>query len=157
MKQHRPFFFIGLGLTLSSMFFYPLTASLNDSLFYMHWQTVHTYELFLSWLGVALLFAGLLWILFNIQKTWQKLLVIGIISILPFSSMGSPHRAFYKKLNSAISHRKHRKDCAETYMKCAALKTLKIDPPEADKRAIYGWKLAKVIPTVRSNSLSGTI
>ncbi len=88
MMNKRIFHYFCFGLALSSMFFYPLTASLNDSPFYMHWRAIHTYEFLLSWLGIAILLSFVLWFSFEKLSSRSGLSIIFAVSILPFISMG---------------------------------------------------------------------
>lgn len=77
-----------LGMTLSSMFFYPLIASLNESPYYLNWKPLHTLEFLLAWLGISILFTIVLW--FSLKKTTTRIGVpiIFTVSLLPFASMG---------------------------------------------------------------------
>ncbi len=48
----------------------------------------------------------------------------------------------FQFINEQFSARS--RDCAEACLRYAAQEIPQIDPPEAEKRAIYGWKLSKL-------------
>jgi len=77
-----------LGLALSSMFFYPLIASLTDGPYFMHWRWAHTAEFLTAWLGIAAVLGFLVWI--SIERLSSRLGLLGLmmVGLLPFSSMG---------------------------------------------------------------------
>lgn len=77
-----------LGLALSSMFFYPLSASITDGPYYMHWQWAHTGEFLVAWLVTAAVLAGFLWL--GLEKLGPRpgLLLLGAVALVPVASMG---------------------------------------------------------------------
>ena len=77
-----------LGLALSSMFFYPLSAALIDGPYYMHWRWLHTAEFLIAWLGIAAILTPLLRL--SLEKLGPRLGLLGLmaIALLPLASMG---------------------------------------------------------------------
>ena len=80
MKKHLYFFWV--GLTLSSLFFFPLISSLNQQIYFFHWKNKDFFELLLCWLLVGFLYSFIYFYVEKIKSLSIKLITISII-ILP--------------------------------------------------------------------------
>lgn len=90
-----------LGLTLGSMFFYPLTSSLHDSPYYMHWKPIHSLELLLAWVFVSAIFFSLM--LFSLKKSGTRIGVAVVIIALAFPLISMLlHMARQLKLDTSL-------------------------------------------------------
>ena len=72
--------------TLTSMFFYPLTATLADQGYYLHWTKANSLELILAWLLITIIILGLFLIIgkFSVRA---RLVFFFTVAFIPFCSM----------------------------------------------------------------------
>ncbi|NIN33896.1 MAG: sulfatase-like hydrolase/transferase [Gammaproteobacteria bacterium] len=86
MQSRNPGQYLWLGLALSSLFFYPLFASLSDGLYYMQWQVRNTFEL-LTCLLLASVFTGIVIALAeNKLNELASAVVLSFLVAVPFAS-----------------------------------------------------------------------
>ena len=74
------------GVTLSSLFFYPLFSELHDNLFVLQWRRINTMELFCIFLLFSLLAGAVLWLVYKCKNIYYKMLILLIITLVPFMS-----------------------------------------------------------------------
>ena len=83
---HSKLYLILYSSTLTTMFFYPLTATLADEGYLLHWTKANSLELILAWLIITIIIFGL----FLISRKFSvraKLAFFFIVSFIPFCSM----------------------------------------------------------------------
>lgn len=78
-------FLLWLGFALSSLFFYPLLASLNQEIYYFHWDLIDTWEMLASWLLVGILSSCFLFFIEKVKSINLKLIATSFLIFLPFS------------------------------------------------------------------------
>lgn len=84
-KKYFPYL-LWLGMTLASMFFYPLFSSLRSEIWYLQWTRVHTYELLFSFLVFTEFFAFLFWRVFSHSNRYIIVGSLLLIGGIPFTS-----------------------------------------------------------------------
>ena len=83
MKKYLYFFWV--GLTLSSLFFFPIISSLNQHIYYFHWKNKDFFELLLCWLLLGFLYSFIYFYAEKIKSLSIKLITISIIILPPLS------------------------------------------------------------------------
>lgn len=77
-----------LGAALSSLFFYPLVASLADSPFSLQWQPLHGLELGASFGALALVLGALLHLAEGLDRPRLRLAALTAVAAMPLASAG---------------------------------------------------------------------
>ena len=75
-----------LGLTLSTLLFYPLFASLSDNVILLQWQKKNTLELILVLILSAVIFTSLLWINSKLMSVVLRTAILLLLVFLPLFS-----------------------------------------------------------------------
>ena len=73
-------------MALSSLFFYPLSSTLSDSSYYLHWRETNSWEFLIAWLLMSIPFAVAAGFAFSERNTKVRLLVALSVSIIPLAS-----------------------------------------------------------------------
>ena len=81
MKKYLYFFWV--GLTASSLFFFPIISSLNQHIYYFHWKNKDFFELLLCWLLLGFLYSFIYFYAEKIKSLPIKLITISIIILPP--------------------------------------------------------------------------
>ena len=84
-RSNRLIVHMWLGLCLSSMFYYPLTASLSESLYVIHWTDMNFVEFVVAWVGLATIFALGLHLVNKQDDSRRSLLVYMLLVFVPLA------------------------------------------------------------------------
>jgi len=79
-------YFLWLGVSLTTMFFYPLISTISDGLFYLQWQNSNTLELFLAFLTISSVLGVLLYVTESIQTSYRRIIITMLLCVIPFAS-----------------------------------------------------------------------
>lgn len=77
-----------LGFALAALFFYPLAAALASNLYYLQWQTADMAEAVAAWLVLALVFAGILFVVWP-RPTRSAAAILVLVAALPLASLAA--------------------------------------------------------------------
>jgi hypothetical protein len=83
---HSKLYLILYSSTLSIMFFYPLTSSLSNESYLLHWTKANSLELILAWMLITIILFGLFLIIRKLSIR-ARLTLLLTISFIPFCSM----------------------------------------------------------------------
>lgn len=78
---------IWLGLSLASLFFYPLLSALGEQVFYLHWRRSDSLELLIGFALLAICLGSCLWLIERGSARWRVLgyLLVAAVPLASFS------------------------------------------------------------------------
>src|SRR3989338_5057983 len=86
----KRFIFLGwCALTLVTLFFYPLIATIHDDLWYLQWRKYDAYDLLGVYVILTILMTTVLFGISTIRQTRLKCIVSFVVALIPFMSFGS--------------------------------------------------------------------
>ena len=77
-----------LGFALAAIFFYPLAAALDSDPYYLQWQPAHAYEAGVALILIAVLLAGLLYVVLP-RSSRGATVALCLIALIPLLSLGA--------------------------------------------------------------------
>ncbi len=81
-------YFFWLGMSLTSMFFYPLISTISDGLFYLQWQGANSLEFLLAFVTIASIMGTLLFCAERVNVSYVRILFLLLVCAIPFGSFG---------------------------------------------------------------------
>ncbi len=84
--QKQILYYLWLGLSLNTMFFYPLISSLSDNPIYLHWNHTNSVEYILVSCIISIIAAIIIFISYRINFSYIRCFLILMLSAIPLSS-----------------------------------------------------------------------